>query len=600
MRLSSFFAPFTALSLSTMAVSAAAPVPGVSFTPNLHLISSASSPIFAQKDVEPEIRVDTAGRIFVSAIHGVPGGTDLFQIATSGLAFTYRGEPDGLPRGVPPTGLAPGGGDTDLAIGSFNSGTTGVCRTSTTCPPGPLLITSLNLATVYTSQTSDSGMTYTPGANAAGVPVALDREWNNAFGGLERYNVVHDIATGNIQFARSLDGGLTWVNGTPTNTGDANTAGASANNNEIGPIVVDQNHLPNQILYEVFVSDASPAENATGVALHTVYVARSTNDGLTWTDTKVWNGPIGPTYNHLFPSLAVDAMGHLFAVWSDDHDVFMAYSYDNGATWHGKNGALIGPIASAGAKPIQVTNGLSDGGFKTHLMPWIAAGFNGGVDIVYYETTGANASLATDAWYVGMAQNIHVLTAPNQFVYYTPSDHAVHHGQICENGIGCDSTQPGNRNLADDFQVAVDMNGLANITYTDDHLTTFSQPQVFFTKQKFGYNVGTPNGAGPNRGCVAYGTTLPTANQAGGVQFELTVKKPQAASQGWLTLDINHVAVSAGRITTYNATSIQSGTFRGVTRTNLPFSATIANNAVTLTVGTKLYKGTLTRGTFVL
>jgi len=354
------------------------------------------------------------------------------------------------------------------------------------------------------------------------------------------------------------------------------------------------------LLYQVFVSVATPAENVAALPHHTVYVARSSNDGLTWTDTKVWNGPATQSYGHIFPSIAVDGAGHVFAVWSDDKDVFMAYSFDNGATWRGKNGAIIGPTPAIGAKPIQVTNSAADGGFKTHVFPWIAAGFNGGVDIVYYETTGLNPNLSTDSWYVGMAQNIHVLSTPNSFVYYTPSDHVIHHGQICENGIGCDSTQPGNRNLADDFQVAVDMVGLANITYTDDHLTTFSQPQTFFTKQKYGYNVGTPNGAGPNRGCVAYGTTLATAAQPAGARFVVTVKKPQAASQGWMTLAINHVAVSSGRITYYNPTSLHSGTVSGVTRTNVPYTSSIGNNAITLNVGGKIYKGTLTSGTFML
>ncbi|MBV9270111.1 MAG: hypothetical protein JO165_03395, partial [Candidatus Eremiobacteraeota bacterium] len=157
MRLPYFVASVVAFSLAATAASSGAPTPGVGFTPNMHLISSASSPVFVEQVVEPEIRVDTSGRIFVSAIHGVPGGTDLFEVAPTGLSYTYRGEPDGLPKAVPPTGLAPGGGDTDLAIGSFNSGTTGVCRTSTACPPGPLLITSLNLATVYSSQTNDGG-----------------------------------------------------------------------------------------------------------------------------------------------------------------------------------------------------------------------------------------------------------------------------------------------------------------------------------------------------------------------------------------------------------------------------------------------------------
>src|ERR1700736_6630025 len=71
------------------------------FTPNMRLKSQTNSIVLQVKDVEPSVRVDSTGRIFVSAIHGVPGGTDLFQVfpanTPSGGTFTYLGMPDGLP-----------------------------------------------------------------------------------------------------------------------------------------------------------------------------------------------------------------------------------------------------------------------------------------------------------------------------------------------------------------------------------------------------------------------------------------------------------------------------------------------------------------------
>ncbi len=590
-----------------------------SFTPNLRLVSGAQSLLFRVKDVEPEIRVDTLGRIFVSAIHGVPGGTDLFEIfpntgsATAKPTFAYRGMPDGLPIFTPTTGLAPGGGDTDLSIGSFNgavSTTPSVCSPSqskTTCQPGPLSITSLNLGTVYSSTTTDAGLTYTPGGNAAGAILGDDREWNNAFGGLERYTVVHDVASGNIQFTRSLDGGTTWVNGSPVNTGDLNTAGASVQNNELGTIVVDQNHssgtpaVTSPILYEVFVSVASPSENIMGninaVPFHTVYVGRSMDDGLTWTDVKVYNGPTTESYGHLFPSMAVDAAGNVYAVWSDDKNVFLAYSTDHGTTWRGQNRAIISG-ASTTDKPIQVTNSAKDGGFQTHIFPWIAAGFNGGVDIVYYETPGANPNITTNTWMVGMAQNVNVPSTPGTFRYYTPSDHIIHTGPVCENGIGCNSTQPGNRNLADDFQIAIDPKGLANITFTDDHEVKL-RPQTYFTRQIYGFNIGTPNGGGPNQGCVLAGKTLPSGTQPGGLPLQLTVKKATGVSRAWLTLVVNRAVVASGYVTSYKATSSNSGYFAGSGSTGA-FTATIGAGAATVNVAGRTIRGTVATGTYAL
>lgn len=557
--------------LSPIAASADA-----NFTPNLLLKSSATSPIFLTKDVEPSIRVDSTGRIFVSAIHGVPGGTDLFQVATSGLTYTYRGQPDGLPVFTPTTGLAPGGGDTDLAIGSFDPTAPGA--------PGPLLVTSLNLGTVYSSQTSDAGATYTPGGNAAGAFVGDDRQWNAAFGGLERYNVVHDIATGNIQFARSMDGGTTWVNGTPTDSGILSTA---ANNNELGPIVVDQNHAGGQILYEVFVSGASASDNVGGLPYHTVWVAESIDDGLTWTDHLVYNGPTTASYNHLFPSMAVDALGNLYAVWSDDKDVYYSYSRNHALTW---------------SAPIKVTNSALDGGYHTHIFPWIAAGFNGGIDIVYYQTKSTDRNLASDQWMVGMAQNIGVFTNPTHFYYYVPSDHVVHTGQVCENGIGCDTTQTGNRDLADDFQIAIDPTGHANIAFTDDHNRAI-QPQTYFTKQKYGYNIGTPNGAGPNQGCIAYGKTIPgsSPNVTLAAPVVTTLKAPQPHSVGWFTALVNKKVAVSGQLTGFVASGPSAAVFNGINRVgNVPFTGSIRNGVLTVTMGTTRVNATLASGKYFL
>ena len=531
----------TLAAAGTLFVLGAAPAAAISFTPNLHLIAQQNGSIFGLQDVEPAVRVDTAGRIFVSAIRGVPAGTDLFVVASNGLSYLYRGQPDGLPMG---SAVAPGGGDTDEAIGAFANKM-----------PGPLLITSLNLGTVYSSVTNDGGQSYMPGGNAAGGFVGVDRQWNNAQGGLERYNVVHDVATTNIQFARSLDGGITWLNGTPTTLGVLGTATV---NNELGQIVVDQVH---HILYNDFASVANATENVNGFPFHTIWVAHSTNDGLTWTDVMAFNGPATDSYNHIFPIISVDAVGNVYAAWSDDHNVFLTVSRNFGATWSPR---------------IQVTNSARDGGYQTHIFPWMAAGGNGGVDIVYYETTSANRNLATDKWVVGFAQNVNVIGAPNAWTYAVASDHVIHSGQICENGIGCDTTQPGNRDLADDFQVALDPNGFANIAYTDDHVTTIP-PQTYFTKQVSGSRLGPPNGGGAGHGCEG-----DVENSGGNEDFAL--KAPDSWSPGWLTVVANRAVVAAGYVTSFTPSSPNSGVFSGMTTTGAAFSGGITNGNLTLTV----------------
>lgn len=550
----------------------AATIGGSGFTPNLHLKNPATSPTFRIQDVEPGLRVDACNRVFVSAIRGVPTGTDEFQVQVrNGVSsYAYRGQPDGLPKNVPPTGLAPGGGDTDEAIGSFAA-----CKPS---PPtyntqvGPLLVTSLNLATIFSSQTADEGRTYTPGGNAAGGILVVDRQWNAAQGGLERYDVTHDIATGNIVFSKSMDGGLTWVNGTFTDTQILTT---TANNNELGEIVVDQKH---HILYQVFVSVANAMENLNGtvnaVPFHVVWVAKSTDDGVTWTDNMVFNGPKSQSYDHIFPMIATDDAGNVYAEWSDNQNVFVAYSP------YGINGALTGVRWS---RPVQVTGGLGDP-YKTHILPWIAAAGNGGVDVVYYETTGATPDLPNDAWVVGFSQNKNMLQSPGNFSRQVASDHIIHHGQICEGGIGCDSTQKGNRNLADDFQVQIDPAGFGNIAYTDDHDSTIP-PQVYFTRQTSGGLLGFGSPIGPaavvtNHGCIA-------DNYDAGGHNAMRLKAPEFGTPGWLTVVLNRQIALAGPVTSFMGTAPTSGMFLGKTRAGALFAGSVTNGALTVHVGTK-------------
>ncbi|MBC5800626.1 MAG: hypothetical protein GIX03_03455 [Candidatus Eremiobacteraeota bacterium] len=559
---------------ATLCFPASAPAAiGTGFTPNLHLKNTSNNGgLFNIQDVEPGLRVDSCNRVFTSAIRGVPTGTDLFQvlvrIGTS--AYAYRGQPDGLPI-TNPTGLSPGGGDTDEAIGSFLP-----CRPGQTFnnQVGPLLITSLNLATVYASQTADEGRTYTPNPNAAVVP-GNDRQWNAAQGGMERYDVVHSVVTGNNLFSKSLDGGLTWQPGTFT---DSMIAGTTTQENELGELGVDQMH---HILYHVFVSVASPQENATaqagmGPGFHTMWMAKSVDDGLTWTDSIVYNGPITATYDHIFPMMTVDDAGNVYAGWSDNKNVFVSFSP------YGPN------VGTQWSMPIQVTGTMGDP-YKTHIFPWLAAAGNGGLDVVYYETTGATPDLASDKWVVGFAQNKNVLMSPFSFTRQVASDHIIHTGQVCENGIGCDSTQPGNRNLADDFQVQVDPLGFANIAYTDDHDSTIP-PQTYFTRQKTGGLFGGVP-IGPTFGRIAYGAVAPhnhgcmADDHDIGKGDAMRLKAPEFNTPGWLTVVLAKRIALAGPVTSFMGTSTRSGVFVGKTKGNVPFNGAINNGALTVHVG---------------
>src|SRR5260370_31897037 len=190
----------------------------------------------------------------------------------------------------------------------------------------------------------------------------------------------HDLATFNIDVQRSDDGGAVYVSGVgeaidPTSLPTEGTLVGSAN--VAGQIRIDHSSCPSRgTLYSVFVASDNPTENASSQPLRSVYVGVSTNAKLglsafLFTDTKVFTSPAGSpgaTFgtNQVFPALAVDNFGFVYAVWSDQTHIFFSSSADQGATWT--------------TPPTQVNSGTTIG--KANVFPWIAADANGHVGIV--------------------------------------------------------------------------------------------------------------------------------------------------------------------------------------------------------------------------
>jgi len=183
-----------------------------------------------------------------------------------------------------------------------------------------------------------------------------------------------------------------------------------------------------------------------------VYVAVSTDGGKTFTDYPVYINPDqNVAYGHQFTNVTVDSAGNVYSVFSDNHNVYYAWSSDHGQTW---------------SAPRQVNKNPS----ATAIMPWSVAGSAGKIDIVWYGTSyydGVNPPdgyPASASWYVYFAQSVNATSDRASFsqVAATP---IIHYGGVCLSGIGC----TGNRDLYDDFGVAVSpLTGLASIVYSDD------------------------------------------------------------------------------------------------------------------------------------
>src|SRR5438132_2474201 len=76
-------------------------------------------PVGQYQNVEPEIKIDIFGNIYVSAIQGAPDGIDLWKSIDQGATFTFLGQPDGVQCPTPPTcvdAVGVGGADDSIEV----------------------------------------------------------------------------------------------------------------------------------------------------------------------------------------------------------------------------------------------------------------------------------------------------------------------------------------------------------------------------------------------------------------------------------------------------------------------------------------------------
>jgi len=464
--------------------------------PQLAPVPTGLSPLaFIVQGLEPGDRVDSQGMIYVESIRGVPGGVDLWRWsqpiegapnANGTLPFKYEGQPDncgifGLTGGGcvnnvgSPTnlGLAPGGGDADIAVNApdpNNSAIPNVALTSLALVPG-----------VTATNSRNRGDTFFTPPNVLSAQVAGDdRMWNDAPDDPSTvYMSYHDVTTFNIEVQRSNNGGLTYLAGAGEAIDAATFPAAgsllpTSSGNVAAQIKVDRNtsSCPSKgNLYVAFVAPDSMTENAASGPLRSVYIGVSTDAGLgaptiTFTDHKVFAGPAGAA--NIFPALAVDNFGNVYTVWSDNQSIFLSSSSDLGNTW---------------TSPVRVNRDGTVG--KSNVFPWIAADAYGHVVVTWLGSSlpgnsndvaamqPACADGTTNCWAqwsVYAAESVNGNAAVPSFTQRTASDHFIHAGTVCTNGTGCSNGD--SRALADFFQVALDTQHRANVAFADDHLAS--------------------------------------------------------------------------------------------------------------------------------
>ncbi len=418
----------------TAKIAAAAAVPmrtatyingGVTFSANVPVKAPVTS-----RDGEPSSRTDFMGNCYVGGIRGVPAGVDLWYFNLNGTMGNYdpfmrvpnyRGQPDAL-SAVPTQFDAggDGGGDIDLAV-SFQ------LPANQTDPT--LAFSSLVAANISTGNSLDRGQSYNknPAGNGTGGVAGDDREWEEFLGSTTVYLYYRTLAPAVTMIQRSDDGGLTF--------GAAKTAGTST---QVGPIDVHQTT-------GTVVGGTSQGTVVVGVP------STPKAEPLTYNVYQAATDPNGVGHLFFVTKIADDGTpkGTIYVCYSNDQDIFLKHSIDEGVTW---------------SPAVRVNDGLTT---KVNLFPWMETGPTpGSVGIVWYGTVD-NANEDSAEWKVYFAQSFDASSATPTFriAEVTEPEHVIHASNISEGGL----TGAANRNLIDYFQVSFDPQGAAVVAYTDDH-----------------------------------------------------------------------------------------------------------------------------------
>jgi hypothetical protein len=205
------------------------------------------------------------------------------------------------------------------------------------------------------------------------------------------------------------------------------------------------------------LSPPTPDEPLRDFPVTQLWLARSDDAGRTWTNRLVYDlgrvpGGSGGSLGHVLPASAIDRAGNLYAAFSrrlatsTQTHVFLVHSTDHGAHW---------------SRPARVDSG----GLRSNVMPSLAAGSPGRVDVSWYASTSPDFTDSRSRWVEMFAQTLDALSARPTFVGSRVSDLA-HTGSVDSSG------NPGSSQydwgLRDFQSIAVDACGMAHLAWTDD------------------------------------------------------------------------------------------------------------------------------------
>ena len=228
------------------------------------------------------------------------------------------------------------------------------------------------------------------------------------------------------------------------------------------PLFDTANHDRTYMLYEASAVGAAPAasqEPLRDFPLTQLWLAESDDAGRSWSNRLVLDitGAFGPSaaggsLGHVIPASAIDGAGTLYAAFSlrlgdsAQTHIFLIHSTDHGEHW---------------SRPVRVDSGA----LRSNVMPALAAGARGRVDVSWYGSRSPNFTDPHSRWVEMFAQSVDAVAARPTFTRSRLSD-VTHVGSIDASGNpGSSQYDWGLR----DFQgLVIDACGMAHTAWTDD------------------------------------------------------------------------------------------------------------------------------------
>jgi hypothetical protein len=392
---------------------------------------------------EPINHIDKAGNYWESGpwgfstaqmfVHRSTDGGDQFNIVS--------------PNGLRPNPTLAGGGDSDI----------------TTDDQGFAYFADLEgLLEIGCGVSNDNGNTWREQSDCATKPGGDDRQWLAVDNGATAAAVDNTVF---LAYNTATFG--SFIDSSPGSTGSTDLMGGFLYmNSSADPVNPVTSNAPcgqlrfdpvNRYLYY----PCAAGDHVEIVKGHVnVAPAAGSRTGIVYSSVSAPASP-GGMVGDIFPDVAIDKAGNVYAVWVDeiDHNVYYAYSTTQGNTW----------------SSVRQINGNDT---NSNVFPWAVAGNAGKLVVAWYSSSSHLDSDNMPSWYT----NRQAATAFPWFGYVSEITNAassspayaqqkftekpMHYGQICNGGLGC-TTSMGDRTMADFFAVNLDLDGSMRLVYND-------------------------------------------------------------------------------------------------------------------------------------